>query len=139
MIFRILKSKERYLIPQSSVATWTRAGTASLLRIATVLFPCRLGRVASLLLSKLEGLDRRVTYVWRSLKGLRSATTGLHTIIIIGIEPLGRFGQRPELNQATGIALVRSILGKFLGVGCHYFPPLFRRSHFRHQVPTHPS
>ena len=45
-------------------------------------------------------------------------------IIIISIQPLGRFGQRPELSQATGLALVRCILGKFLGVGCHYFPPL---------------
>jgi len=25
---------------------------------------------------------------------------------IIGIQPLGRFGQRPELSQATGMALV---------------------------------
>jgi len=46
-------------------------------------------------------------------------------IIIIGIQPLGRFGQRPELSQATGMALVRCILGKFLGVVCHCFPPLF--------------
>ena len=45
--------------------------------------------------------------------------------IIIGIEPLGRLGQRPELNQATGMALVRCILGKFLGVVCHCFPPLY--------------
>ena len=45
-------------------------------------------------------------------------------IIIIGIQPLGRFGQRPELSQATGMALVRCILGKFLGVVCHCFPPL---------------
>ena len=28
-------------------------------------------------------------------------------IIIIGIQPLGQFGQRPELSQATGMALVR--------------------------------
>ena len=34
-------------------------------------------------------------------------------IIIIGIQPLGRSGQRPEFSQATGIALVRCILGKF--------------------------
>ena len=61
-------------------------------------------------------------------------------IIIIGIQPLGRFGQIPELSQATSIALVHCILGRFLGVGCHYFPPLFFRcSHFRHQVPPHPS
>ena len=32
--------------------------------------------------------------------------------IIIGIQPLGRFGQRPELSQSTGMALVRCILGK---------------------------
>ena len=40
-------------------------------------------------------------------------------IIIIGIRPLGRSGQRPEFSQATGMALVRCILGKFLGVACH--------------------
>ena len=47
-------------------------------------------------------------------------------IIIIGIQPVGRSGQRPELSQATGMALVRCNLGKFLGVACHCFPPLFR-------------
>jgi len=51
-------------------------------------------------------------------------------IVIIRIQPLGRSGQRPEFNQATGMALVRCILGKFLGVVCHCFPPLFRCSHF---------
>jgi hypothetical protein len=38
---------------------------------------------------------------------------------------LGRSGQRLELSQATGMALVRCILGKFLGVVCHCFPPFF--------------
>jgi len=33
-------------------------------------------------------------------------------------------------SQATGMALVRCILGKFLGLACHWFPPLFRYSHF---------
>ena len=42
--------------------------------------------------------------------------------IIIGIQPLSRFGKRPELSQSTGIALVRCILGTFLGVVCHCFP-----------------
>ena len=51
-------------------------------------------------------------------------------IIIIGTQPLGRSGQRPEFSQATGMALVRCILRKFLGVACHCFPPLFTRSHF---------
>ena len=60
---------------------------------------------------------------------------------IIGIRPLGRFGQRPELSQATGIALLRCILGKFLGVVCHSFPPLLdvptfvtRCLHVRHDA-----
>ena len=47
----------------------------------------------------------------------------LRIIIIIGIQPLGRSGQRPEFSKATGMALVRCILGKFLGVACHCFPP----------------
>ena len=51
-------------------------------------------------------------------------------LFIIGIHPLGWSGQRPEFSQATGMSLVRCILGKFLGVACHCFPPLFRRSHF---------
>ena len=51
-------------------------------------------------------------------------------LFIIGIQLLGRSGQRPEFSQATGMALVRCILGKFLGVACHCFPPLFRFSHF---------
>jgi hypothetical protein len=42
-------------------------------------------------------------------------------IIIIGIQPLGWSGQRPELSQATGMALVCCILGRFLGVVCHCF------------------
>ena len=44
-------------------------------------------------------------------------------IIGIGIQPLGRSGQRPEFSQATGMALVRCILGKFLGIVYHCFPP----------------
>ena len=36
---------------------------------------------------------------------------------------MSRFGQKPELSSATGMALVRCILGKFLGVVCHCFPP----------------
>jgi hypothetical protein len=46
-------------------------------------------------------------------------------IIIISIQPLGQFGQEPEPSQVTGMALVRCILGKFLGVVCHCFPPYY--------------
>jgi hypothetical protein len=49
--------------------------------------------------------------------------TILIIIIIIGIQPLGRSGQRPEFSQATGTVLVRCILGRLLGVVCHCFPP----------------
>ena len=86
---------------------------------------------------------RTRTLVWKfPLCQSRSKGTGEHFsvivicyfiiyfIIIIGIQPLGRSGQRPEFSQATGMVLVRCILSKFLGVACHCFPPLFRRSHF---------
>jgi hypothetical protein len=43
--------------------------------------------------------------------------------IITGIQPLGRSGQRPEFSQATGMALIGCILGKFLEVVCHCVPP----------------
>jgi hypothetical protein len=45
--------------------------------------------------------------------------------IIISIQPLGQFGQRPELSQATGMALVCCIPDKFLGLACHCFPLRF--------------
>ena len=45
------------------------------------------------------------------------------TVIIISIQPKGRFWQEPEPSQATGMALAHRILGSFLGVGCHCFPP----------------
>jgi hypothetical protein len=51
-------------------------------------------------------------------------TSPIMIIIIIVIQSLGRSGQRPELSQATGMVLVGCILGKFLGVVCHYFPPV---------------
>ena len=47
----------------------------------------------------------------------------IHIIIIISIQPEGQFWQEPEPSQATGMALARCILGSFLGVGCHCFPP----------------
>jgi hypothetical protein len=55
----------------------------------------------------------------------RDVCSAQYYYFIISIQPLDRFGQRPELSQATGMALVRRILGKFLGVACHCFPPRF--------------
>jgi hypothetical protein len=40
---------------------------------------------------------------------------------IISIQLFGQFGQEPEPSQATGMALVGCILGKFLGVVCHCY------------------
>jgi hypothetical protein len=39
-----------------------------------------------------------------------------------GYSALGPVWQEPEPSQATGMALIRCILGKFLGVVCHCFP-----------------
>ena len=36
---------------------------------------------------------------------------------------IGPVWAETELSQSTGMALVRCILGKFLGVACHCFPP----------------
>ena len=57
------------------------------------------------------------------LKAKASFLPKLLLIIIISIQPEGRFWQEPEPSQATGMALVYCILGSFLGVGCHCFPP----------------
>ena len=71
-------------------------------------------------------------HVREGLQGLVVASCVLRTVknvdhgwsvIIISIQPWGQFGQEPEPSQATGMALVRCILGKFLGVVCHCFPP----------------
>ena len=35
----------------------------------------------------------------------------------------GRAWQESELSHVTGMALAHCILGKFLGVVCHCFPP----------------
>jgi hypothetical protein len=43
--------------------------------------------------------------------------------LFISIQALGWFWQETEPSQATGMALARYILGKFLGVGCHCFSP----------------
>ena len=42
--------------------------------------------------------------------------------------------QEPEPSQATGMALVRCILGKFLGVVCHCFPPKYMRGNKYHKL-----
>ena len=55
--------------------------------------------------------------------GRAHSTHELIIIIVISIQPEGRLWQEPEPSQATGMALAHCILGRFLGVGCHCFPP----------------
>ena len=46
--------------------------------------------------------------------------THIHSLVF-SLE--GRAWQEPEPSHVTGMALVHCILGKFLGVVCHCFPP----------------
>jgi hypothetical protein len=60
-----------------------------------------------------------------------------HIDWLITIQPLDLFWQDIEPSQATGMALARCILGKFLGVVCHCFPlvtyyPIKTKSGTRH-------
>ena len=59
-------------------------------------------------------------------------------IIIIVIQPLGRSGQRQAFSHATGMALVRRNLCRFLGVACNSFPRFLDVPTFNHQVPPRP-
>ena len=92
-----------------------------LLRISyKVVYCSNINYYASLKLSSTPHPPHVIKY-----PSFRLLIKGIHRniIIIIGIQPLGRSGQRPEFSQATGMALVRCILGKFLRVVCHCFPP----------------
>jgi len=60
-------------------------------------------------------------------------------IIIIGIQPLGRSGQRPEFIQATGYGYGTLHSGQVLTGNLPLLSPAFRRSNIRHQVSPRPS
>jgi len=77
----------------------------------------------SIIISKYRGADKSLARPGRK-QATATEKFDVH-IIIIGIQPLGRSGQRPNFSQATGMAVVRCILGKFLGVACHCFPRMF--------------
>ena len=47
-------------------------------------------------------------------------TVAIH-LVAFSLE--GRAWQEPEPRHVTGMALAHCILGKFLGVVCHCFPP----------------
>ena len=55
------------------------------------------------------------------IKLLGSSCTFIHSFI--SIQPQRPGWQEPEPSHVTGMALAHCILGKFLGVVCHCFPP----------------
>ena len=78
--------------------------------------------VASLLVSRTFQRNVRGSFLPHIFIFCIQLNTHTH-IIIISIQPEGRIWQEPEPSQATGMALAHCILGSFLGVGCHCFPP----------------
>ena len=56
----------------------------------------------------------------------------------MGIQPFGPVWKEPEPSQATDMAPKRCILGKFLGVVCHCFPPRLDVPICCRQVPPRP-
>ena len=61
----------------------------------------------------------------------------IHHSLLFSLE--GRAWQEPEPSHVTGMALAHCILGKFLGVVCHCFPPhnvyvLSKNQHVRHSA-----
>ena len=64
----------------------------------------------------------------RENKGCR-----LHFIIIIGIQPLGRSGQRPDWYVSGTLHP-----GQILRGSLPLLSPAFKSSHFRYQVPPRP-
>ena len=62
----------------------------------------------------------------------------LDIIIIISIQAYGQFGQEPESSQATSMALVRCILGKFLGVVCQVLD-MWKKTKMWTEIMTHTS
>ena len=47
----------------------------------------------------------------------------MHSHSFISIQPWRPGWQEPEPSHVTGMALAHCILGKYLGVVCHCFPP----------------
>jgi len=52
--------------------------------------------------------------------GIYSRTLFIHSLVF---SLVGRAWQEPERSHVTGMALAHCILGKYLGVVCHCFPP----------------
>jgi hypothetical protein len=59
------------------------------------------------------------SHIWNARIQKVNKNTGINQF---SIQPKGQFEQEPEPSQATGMALVRCILGRSLGVVCYCFP-----------------
>ena len=92
--------------------------------------------------SHIQFISGSVQYILQLMTGLRSAHTlsadvcafvsrvftpypSHHSFIhsFISIQPYRPGWQEPEPSHVTGMALPHCILGKYLGVVCHCFPP----------------
>ena len=63
------------------------------------------------------------------LRRVRSGSSS--SLVIVSIQPEGRFWQEPEPSQATDMGLAHCILGSFFRGRLPLLYPAFRRSHFR--------
>jgi hypothetical protein len=59
-------------------------------------------------------------------------------LLVLVFSPCSSFWQELEPIQASGMALERCILGKFLGAVCHCFPLSLDVTTFRRQIPPRP-
>jgi hypothetical protein len=82
-----------------------------------------LEKIKTHILCSVTFFSRISSRLWDNVgKNSTSGQTTEDNIVISSIQPLGRFWQEPGPNQATGMALERCILDKFLGVVCHCSP-----------------
>jgi hypothetical protein len=67
-------------------------------------------------------IEIKSIYLWHALESV-TETEQLLLLLLLVFSPWASLGRNQSHGQATGMALVRCILGKFLGVVCHCFPP----------------
>ena len=83
--------------------------------------PCQHAHALSLSLSLSLKRSQTTISAADSVSFKRNYTTAFIHSLVFSLE--GRAWQEPEPSHVTGMALAHCILGKFLGVVCHCFPP----------------
>jgi hypothetical protein len=61
--------------------------------------------------------------LWKEIHVIARTPYSILPIILCCFSTPSHVTTEPEPSQATALALAQCILGKFLGVGCHCFPP----------------